>query len=348
MTNAANQAEAIHHRTKEAAKTAASLEELFVDTSRYKTVLSEILIVHEQRKAADAAGTLKKARGFALVAPTGSGKTRTLERVFSNIEAMNGKTGGPGDRIVLSLNVATPANLKSVGIAILKALGVHRLNEGPRSDSGTYPEIWEMIYAQLMLQKIEILHLDEAQDLYENANKLQRKAVLNTLKTLTQNNAWPVCLVLSGTEQLERVLNDDYQLGRRLNTMNLAPLKYATDRKSLEKIVKTYIDGAGLQDNASTTDNFLPRMIVGTCARFGIFIEVLIEAVRCAVFSESPSVELEHFCAGYKRRASCTAEFNPFISVEWRKIDASKLFEKEPPPSTSRKRTPRVVNSDDE
>ena len=135
--------------------------------------------------------------------------------------------------------MATPANLKSVGIGILKAFGVHRLNDGPRSDSGTYPEIWEMIYAQLKLWKIEILHLDEAQDLYENANILQRKAVLNILKTLTQKNAWPVCLVLSGTEQLERLLNDDYQLGRRLNTMNLAPLNYAAYRNSLEKIVKT-------------------------------------------------------------------------------------------------------------
>ncbi len=244
--------------------------------------------------------------------------------------------------------MSTPANLKSVGIAILKALGVHRLNEGLRSDSGTYAEIWEMIYAQLKIQKTEILHLDEAQDLYQNANILQRTAVPNTLKTLTQNNAWPVCLVLSGTEQLERVLNDDYQLGRRLNTMNLAPLSYATDRKSLEKIVKTYIDGAGLHDNSSMTDNFLPRMIVGACARFGIFIEVLIEAVRCAVFSESPSVELEHFSEGYKRRASCTDQFKPFISVEWRKIDASKLFEKDPPPSASRKRARPVANTDDE
>lgn len=60
-------------------------------------------------------------------------------------------------------------------------------------------------------------------------------------------------------------------------------------------IIKTYIDEAGLQNNASTTDNFWPPMIVNTCERFGIFIEVLIEAVRCAVFSGSPSVELEHF-----------------------------------------------------
>ena len=149
MTNAANQAEAIHHRTKAAAKTAASLEELFVKSTRYKTVLSEILIVHEQRKAAAMAGTLKKARGVALVAPTGSGKARTLEKVFYNIEMMNGKSGGSGDRIVLSLSVATPANLKSVGTAILKALGVHRLNEGPRSVSGSYPEIWKIDASKL-------------------------------------------------------------------------------------------------------------------------------------------------------------------------------------------------------
>lgn len=190
-------------RIKEAANTAASLEEFFVRSSRHDEILTEILLVHEARKSAAGRKSLRETRGFAHIAPTGSGKTRTLDKVFSEIEASNGKTGAPGDRMIVSVRVRTPATLKTVGISILKALGYIDADRKRSASDGTFADIWEIIYRQLEQQGIEILHLDEAQDLYQNANSLQRASIINTLKTLTQNNQWPVCLVLSGTEDLE-------------------------------------------------------------------------------------------------------------------------------------------------
>lgn len=79
-----------------------------------------------------------------------------------------------------------------------------------------------------------------------NANRPQRKAVINTLKSLSQNKEWPVILVLSGTEELKEMLNQDQQLGRRIKPTELRPIK-ATDTKTIRVVIKSYTAEVGLQ-----------------------------------------------------------------------------------------------------
>lgn len=71
MMNAAARINQTRERTQNASTKNATLEAQFVRTKRYDRILEEILVVHEQRKA----------RGLALLAPTGSGKTRTLDEL---------------------------------------------------------------------------------------------------------------------------------------------------------------------------------------------------------------------------------------------------------------------------
>ena len=310
-------------------------------TKRYDRILEEILVVHEQRKAAAKAGTLRKARGLALLAPTGSGKTRTLDELFLEIETLNGKSGRPSDRLILSVKVKTPANLKSVGISILRELGCVGLETPKLRGSDSASEIWEVIHWQLHQQGIEILHLDEAQDLLECANVLQRRAVLSTLKTLTQNDPWPVCLVLSGTENLQVLLNEDPQLARRLNVMGIPALAYATDHK----ILTQFVEESGLKTDGLDADAFLPRLIAASANRFGIFLELVIGAIFDADLAGSSKVELRHFAAAFERRTDCNFSENPFIAEDWHKIDVWKLLAKgieKPEPA----RKPRRKKSD--
>ncbi|PYF08153.1 TniB protein [Rhodobacter viridis] len=345
MTTAAPRSNETLERIKAAATKNAALEAKFVRTKRYDHVFEEILMLHEQRKAAAATGTLRKARGLALLAPTGSGKTRTLDVLFSELETLNGKSGRPGDRLILSVKVKTPANLKSVGVAILRELGCIGQESPKRRDTDSASDIWEVIHWQLQQQGVEILHLDEAQDLLESANVLQRRAVLSTLKTLTQNDQWPVCLVLSGTETLQVLLNEDPQLARRLNVIGIPALAYATDRKMLTSILTQFVEGARFETGGLDQDAFLPRLIAGSANRLGIFMELVIGAIVAATLDGSSKVELRHFAAAFERRTDCASAENPFLAEDWHKIDVWKLFAKaidKPEPG----RKPRRKKSD--
>lgn len=315
-----------NERIVEAAKMAASLEEFFVRSSRHEEILTEISLVHEARLASSQRSTLRETRGFALIAPTGSGKTRTLEKVFAEIEGSSGKSGLPGDRCVLSVRVTTPATLKTVGVAILKELGYL---EGVKSNYGndhTFADVWETVHFQMQKQGIEILHLDEAQDLYESANKLQRISVINTLKSLAQSKQWPVCLVLSGIEKLESLLNDDGQLGRRFSVIGIAPLSYATDRSMVKKVVRHYLQEAGFETALAEDKEMLQRLIVASAGRLGVVIEIVIGAVKAAILAGSSTIDIEHFGSAYRRRTDCSVEMNPFFAEEWRSIDAQKIL----------------------
>ena len=57
----------------------------------------------------------------------------------------------------------------------------------PEAKPLTLSVLREKVHYQLKAQKITVLHFDEAQDIWGNANKPRRRAVINTLKSLAQN-----------------------------------------------------------------------------------------------------------------------------------------------------------------
>ncbi len=115
----------------------------------------------------------------------------------------------------------------------------------------------EQVHYQLKELKIILLHFDEAQDIWGNANKPQRIAVINTLKSLSQNKEWPVILVLSGTEELKEMLNQDQQLGRRIKPTKLRPIAKATD--AMRTVINSYTAEVGLQGLTESDPKFIDR-----------------------------------------------------------------------------------------
>ena len=175
-------------------------------------------------------------------------------------------------------------------------------------------------------KKSEILHPDEAHDLYQNANILQRISIITTLKTLMQNNQWPVCLVLSGTENLDAPLYDDQQFGRRLAVFRIVPLNYAADRKMICEIVAHFSKEAGFTSDLGDESDFIRGLIVVAVGRMDRGIDVVIGA---AVLNGARHVTVPHFVAAYHRRIYCDVSKNPFLAEEWRVIDARKVLSRD-------------------
>lgn len=79
----------LRRKIRKAAHAAATLTQRSVKTSQHADILDKLLLLHEERNCLTAMKKLRKIDGLALVAPTGSGKTRTPEWVFAELERLS-------------------------------------------------------------------------------------------------------------------------------------------------------------------------------------------------------------------------------------------------------------------
>ncbi|WP_324754337.1 TniB family NTP-binding protein [Roseovarius sp. Pro17] len=309
-----------------AASAAATLSKRFVKTQQQSDILNKLLLLHEERNCLVSLKALRKIDGLALVAPTGAGKTRTLEWVFAELDRLSVGTGpgGPNPVKIASVRVRTPATLRTAAEAVMDEIGYPTTTRN--MTDATLSVLWEKVHYQLKAQKVTVLHFDEAQDIWGNANKPQRKAVINTLKSLSQNKEWPVILVLSGTEELKEMLNQDQQLGRRIKPTELRPISKATDAKVIRTVIKSFTTEVDLEGFIENDSKFIDRFFVACCNRLGIAIDLIIGAIQQAKLTEDPALLDHHFARTFTHLAECDDAMNPFLSEDWHNIDASVLF----------------------
>ncbi len=185
---------------------------------------------------------------------------------------------------------------------------------------------WEQLRGLLKAKRVTVLHFDEAQDIWGNANQPQRRAVINTLKSLSQNKEWPFIVLLFGTEELKEMVNQDYQLGRRLKPTEIRPLKKATDATTIRSVISTYAEVAGLGTFEAVDPQSLDRFLMACCHRLGIGIDLVIGAIQQAVLRGNTQLTDRHFARGFAHTTECDAAMDPFIPDDWKTIKASVLF----------------------
>ena len=251
--------------------------------------------------------------------------------------------GVESDLHVVSVRMPTPATLKTAAEAVREEIGYPVNVKATTEVNAT--DRWEHLRRLLKAKRVTLLHFDEAQDIWGNANKPQRRAVINTLKSLSQNKEWPFIVVLSGTEELKEMVNQDLQLGRRLKPTEIRPLKKTTDAKTIRIVISTYAEVAGLTGFEQLDTQFLDRFFVACCRRLGIAIDLVIGAIQQAVLLGDAQLTDRHFARGFTHITECDAAMNPFISKDWEKIKASLLFarqEDEEEGEQRSKRSPRL------
>lgn len=70
------------------------------------------------------------------------------------------------------------------------------------------------------------------------------------------------------------------------------------------------------------------RGSTSTKYRFGVVMEIVIEAIGEALSEDHGEVNLDHFAEAYFFRADCDAEMNPFITDHWRGIDTASVMDR--------------------
>lgn len=298
----------------------AQLRAHFVSTDRYTAIDDQFQLLLQKRRADIREGRTTEARCIALIGSSGSGKTTAIERLC-RLNAASSKQRKNDISEVVSLRVPSPATLKFVGQTILRSLGYDLRTER----QAWY--IWDLVRFHAKERGVLFLHLDEAQDLSARGTERERQAVVNMLKSLMQDQTWPVGFILSGTHELKEILNFDAQLGRRVFPIQLEPLDALNDGADVRELVSAYCDKSGLTaDDALSSGDFTARLVHAAANEFGLVIELVIAAIEEALILEQQELTALMFADAFRRRSGCLDGLNPFLIDGFEHIDPRAIL----------------------
>lgn len=300
------------------------LRQLYIPLSEYDTLDARFGSILEQRRADEADGVAFKARSIMLVGPSGSGKTTAVRHLKHNYR--HAMATDPEKEICefIDLQVPSPATMKFVGAATLRALGY------PYSGNKQGPAIWDQVKEQLKLRRTLFLGFDEAQDLARYQTEKERQSVVNTLKSLMENSVWPVGLLLSGMPDLKKIVNQDAQLARRVDPIEFGRLHSLRDVERVLKVVQRYADRAQIDVAASVKNEaFAMRLMHAADYQFGLMAEIVVLTVSHALFTQGLEAKLSirHFAEVYGERNGAEAWMNVFIADDYGRLDPRILLD---------------------
>ncbi len=292
----------------------AAIKAHFIATNEYARLQTEFERLLQRRRAELLSGHSAEARGVVLIGPTGSGKSRCVERLLLSHRGLNSEISKKPDAEIISFIVPSPTTLKSVGETALRALGY------PIQRNRTAAALWDLVRHHLKERRTLFLHLDEAQDLYSNQKANEMRAVVNTLKSLMQAREWPVGIILSGMPQLDDLLSFDTQLKRRMRPIRFAPVSEIEDADNVRGLLSGLGRKAGLAITPGLmSQRFIETLIKTADHRFGITIEVIVDSMEEALLEGSTSLRVSHFAAIHDKRmgkGSTRNHFMPLVTEE--------------------------------
>jgi len=305
-------------------KTVQGLRQLYIPRPEFNALDARFSSLLEQRRADAADGVAFKARGLMLIGASGSGKTTAVRELIRKYSAEIQTDPGYEICEYIGLQVPSPATMKFVGAATLRALGY------PFSGNKQGPAIWDQVKEQLKLRQTIFLGFDEAQDLARFQTDKERQSVVNTLKSLMENSVWPVGLLLSGMPDLKKIVNQDPQLARRVDPIEIGRLHSIRDTGAVLKMVQKYADRARLAvDPSVQSEAFAMRLMHAADYQFGLLAEIVVLSVSEALFTEGVDAKLclQHFANVYRDRNGADRWMNVFLAEDFGRIDPRLLLD---------------------
>jgi type II secretory pathway predicted ATPase ExeA len=294
----------------------------FVRNEPYHSFFDQFDRQLQRRRAAQSLGLVEEARAIAVIGAAGSGKTRLVKRaLMQNKDLTHPKEG---DEFIDYMSILVPASetMKSLAILLREKLGYEAVRRGDNAS-----DIWRQVHVLLSNRKTYYIHLDEAQHLITSPNENVRAGVVDRLKTLLNNDTWPVGLILSGTPKLLELLNADPQLGRRVDTVKLPAISWASHAKEVRALLTAYAVKAEVSISEElNVDDLVARLIHAGANEFGNTIAMLGFALEDALLEGGGVLKLAHFSEAFRRKAGCLPALNIFASPDYLSIDARKVF----------------------
>lgn len=301
----------------------ADLQQRFFRTQAHEDFRKRIFHVLEAREKLMEIGVFEQ-KGAALIGPSGCGKSTMTAEIIREYEALAVATGGRkyGHKII-SVIVPGKASVKDTCQAILQELGY------PSNPNRTEDYLIGSVRDQLEHRRIAAIHLDEVQDAGRHSNTETKDAFVKRFRNLSQKGPWPICLILTATPEGRDLINHDFTLTRRLRPIEILPMDPQAEAPAVCRVAKDLIARAGLTDDGLVdVPEFTEILIHAAAYRFGLVVEMMVEAIGEALSDADTVINLDHFAAAYHVRMACDDQLNPFISEHWRGIDTTRAMER--------------------
>jgi len=182
--------------------------------------------------------------------------------------------------------------------------------------------LWQLLRERLSLLGIVVLWIDEAHDLF----CADRNLILRAIKTLMQGDD-AIVAILSGTEDLWRVIRTDPQVQRRFSVMRWTPLTVERDGEAFRDLIGAFCNRVGLTQPVE--GDVTGRLFHASRYRFGRAIEMIINAVETALLAEEGHLGLDHFAEVWAMAEGAPAAENVFWVDRWWLIDPDPVEEAE-------------------
>ncbi|WP_233192965.1 TniB family NTP-binding protein [Acidimangrovimonas sediminis] len=170
--------------------------------------------------------------------------------------------------------------------------------------------LWQLLRERLSLMQTAVLWIDEAHDLF----CADRNLILRAIKTLMQGGD-AIVVILSGTEDLAKVIRTDPQVQRRFSTTFWAPLVEEIDGQAFEELIAAFCERAGLVPTAER--DLIGRLFHASRNRFGQAIEYIIHAIEQALLAEDDYLSIDHFATAWQMLEGRIVQENIFWADQW-------------------------------
>lgn len=299
------------------------LKKLFVQHERFDPLYDQFQLLMQKRLADIKACEVNEAHGIALSGGSGAGKSRAIDKLVSRARK-EGEADGLSPSAIVSVKIPSPATLKFVGQKILRALNFNLSSER----QAWY--IWDLVHHQLREQNVLFLHLDEAQDLSKRGSRSELNEIASMLKSIMSDPEWPVGILLSGTPELESILNHDPQLSRRMKSVRFTPITTSQQAPDIQELLGEYAAAAQVSLNSEVSELIFAKRIIHAAANeFGLVIELILAAIEEALIESTRILERRHFEKAYLARTACSPALNPFVATDFYRINTRQVFARE-------------------
>jgi hypothetical protein len=307
-----------NQKIRDMAALVTTLEGDFFPTGTYNLFRKRVFQVLELREERLKKGITEQ-KGAALIGPAGVGKSHMAEQVVVEYAEWVKASGGRefGSKIV-SVIVPAKATVIATCNAILRALGY------PIVSSRTEDYLVTLVTIHLREHRIAALHLDEVQDSGRHKTSDSIETYAKRFRNMMQDKEWPICLIMTGTLEGRRFINHDGTLTRRLKPVEILPMTYEHEGLLLRKAVLRFLERVDLTHGGLLDQTEFIRILMHAGAyRFGMAIEIAIEAIGEAKSESASEITVDHFAEAYFVRMNCDDELNPFYTPAWKGIDTT-------------------------
>lgn len=282
-----------------------ALHSVYVETRRHEEAVSAL------KRTILAGATSRGHSGLALIGPTGSGKTATVQYVERWLRAELGLAADEPSPLPIVLTT-TRSTSKSLVSNVARA--------GGDPLAGTRTQDDEELNLRDAAPRMEVhgFAFDELHNAFaaKPAAELARMAM--TMKTLANSLSMP--LIAMGINGLEDFLDAHPELRQRFERrvyLDDPQVNSPDELLDMQRLLAAMAAVAPCDDRCELSKpDMLRRLLVAADCRFGSVINLVRSACAIGAMSKQSRMTLENFCSAYLEvapRNRRNAEVNPFL-----------------------------------